>query len=456
MASFFIEPLEARQLLSTVAVNLGTTAQTIRAMGGNIAKNARNAGAPVSDSNTKYDLANIHVSQLRVAIPLNGWEPTPDNNDPNVINWKGFKDTGSQHQEFLQLQDFQKRGISLMASVFDGPNWMVIDPQDRQHRVVDPKKYGMLAESIGAWLLRLRDTYKVTIDRISFNESNAGYNLRMSQKYFVPFLKIAGPMFKKMGIGNVKWVLGDDGFVGTGTFVAPMLAETSVSQYIADIGWHTWNLDNFSDSAFTSLVNIAKKYHKEIWATETGYDPLINDQHPQDIPSWNNAMQYALIYSRSLAVVHVTVMDYWEMANDFPLVSAANKPYPIFYIIKAFNDNLPPGTQVVQAKSDDSKVLSLAAKDQKHNHFFGQAINTSSASKTVTFTGLPNVALTLTRSSAKENGKVIGTYTPKNGKLTLTLPASSVSNLTGKLTAGKTAVAISRSFSATPLLRQTA
>ena len=147
-------------------------------------------------------------------------------------------------------------------------------------------------------------------------------------------------------------------------------------------------------------------------------------------------------------MVHVTVMDYWEMANDFPLVSSSNKPYPIFYIIKTFNDNLLPGSQIVKAKSDDSNVLSVAAKDQKNNHFFAQAINEStSGSKKVTFTGLPNVPLTLTRSRRTENSKVIGTFTPSGGKLTLTLPANSVSNLIGKLTTTKTS---SKALAASP------
>src|SRR3954466_4540092 len=205
-----VESLESRQLLSTVAVDLSSTSQTIRALGANFARIARTTAVPVSDSVMQYELSHLHPTQARVPINLMAWEPSPDNSDPNKINWSGFKDSGRQHEQFLQIKDFHSRGMSVIASVFDGPNWMVTDPQDLQKRTVDPNKYAFLAESIGAWLIRVRDTYGVKIDRISFNEQNAGYNLRMSQDPFTAFMHVAGPQLAKMGLGYVKWLVGDD------------------------------------------------------------------------------------------------------------------------------------------------------------------------------------------------------------------------------------------------------
>ena len=55
----------------------------------------------------------------------------------------------------------------------------------------------------------------------------------------------------------------------------------------------------------------------------------------------------------------------------------------------------------------------------------------------MTYSGLPNVPLTLTRSDATDSATVVGTFTPVGGKLTLSLPASSVNNLVGPLTSTK-------------------
>ena len=233
----------------------------------------------------------------------------------------------------------------LTASIFDAPNWMVLDPQDKQHRTVDPAKYGFLAEGIGTWLIRARDTYGLNIGEVSINESNAGYNLSFPYSVFKAFLLVAGPQFQRMGIGNVKWLIGDDGYVGAKSFVKPTLEDASIAPYIGDVGWHSWNLDNFPDNDFTDLPATASKYGKEVWSTEMGYDPLINDTNPAAFATWDNAMQYAKVYLRSLTVVQCTVLDYWEFASDFPLVSPKLDPYPAFYIVKSYMDNLPPGAR---------------------------------------------------------------------------------------------------------------
>ena len=47
-----------------------------------------------------------------------------------------------------RYQDFKKRGFTMMASIFDGPDWLVLDPQDKQHRTVDPNKYVLGPEDI--------------------------------------------------------------------------------------------------------------------------------------------------------------------------------------------------------------------------------------------------------------------------------------------------------------------
>src|SRR3954470_21698219 len=229
----------------------------------------------------------------------------------------------------------------------------------------------------------------------------------MSQEPFTGFMHVAGPQLAKMGLGYVKWLGGDDGFVGESTFVRPVLSDKTLQPYLGELAWHTWNLDGRPDSDFDALNATVARFGKEFWATETGYDPLLNDHDPAAFATWDNAFQYAQIYLRTVTVMHATVLDYWEFASDFPLVSPELQPYPTYYIIKTYEDNLKPGAQVVKAKSDDGKVLSVAAKDVTNNHFFSQAINTSASNKSVTFTGLPNVALALTRSSSTENSTLI-------------------------------------------------
>jgi hypothetical protein len=431
---FCIEALEQRQLLAVVSVNQSALNQTIRAMGANFAKIARNSGAPISDNNLKFLVDNLKPSHGRVPINIMAWEPKADNANPNVINWAGFKDQGRLHEQFLQLQDFNARGIWLTASVFDAPDWLVDNPDAIKSRNVPVDKMPFLAESIGAWLIRARDTYGVKIDTVSINESNAGYNLRFPISVTKTFMNIAGPMFETMGLGYVKWLIGDDGFVGTGTFVKPALQDATMRPYLGDIGWHSWNLDNFDDSNFFDLRRTAQQYGKEIWSTEQGYDPLLYTQNPSAFYTWDHAREMSKIYLRTLRVVQATVLDYWQYGDDFPLLSPLKKPLPTYYVLKPLYDNLTPGTQMIYAGSDTPSVLAMAAKNQKENRFFLQAINDDQVlEQTVTFTGLPNRSLTWMRSSPTEDGAIVGTVTPVKGSLTLTIPANSVNSFSGTL-----------------------
>ena len=181
------------------------------------------------------------------------------------------------------------------------------------------------------------------------------------------FIAVAGPMFAKMGLGYVKWDIGDDGFVGDGNFIKPVLEDQAIAPYVGEVEWHTWNLAAFPDSAFTQMASDVTKMGKEIWATETGFNALEFETDPAEFATWSNALQYAEIYVRSMTVVHVTELDYWEFASDFPLISPTLQPYPNYYVIKSYMDNIAPGSQVVQATSSDSSILSVAVKDQKND-----------------------------------------------------------------------------------------
>lgn len=429
-----IEHLEDRRLLSVVNVNLSATNQTIRAMGANFAKIARNPGAPISDANTAWLLENLKPTHARVPINLLLWSPKPDNDDPNSINWAGFVDKGRQTEQFKQLQDLKNRGMWFTASIFDAPDWMVDNPDAIKSRNIPLEKMPFVIEAIGAWLIRARDVYGVKIDNVSFNESNAGYNVRFPISVTKNFINLAGPKFAQMGLGYVKWLIGDDGFVGTGSYVKPALTESTIRPYMGEIGWHSWNLDDFADSYFDDLRRTAKNYGKEIWSTEQGYDPLLYLQNPSQFYNWEHARKMAGIYLRSLKVVQATVLDYWQYGDDFPLLSPLKKPLPTYYVLKPLYDQLTPGTQMVHAGSDEAQILSMAAKNQKDNRFFLQAINNDLENdEIVTFNGLPNQPLTWRRSSATEEGVIVGTYTPVKGTLTLTIPKDSVNSFTSDL-----------------------
>src|SRR5262245_34797533 len=239
-----IESLESRRLLAqTIAVDLNTPIQTIRAIGANVAKGARSTditGSP-RDSTSDYLLQNFDIGMARVAINIKTWEPVNDNSDPNVVRAAGFPDFGYNKKNFELIKELTNRGVPVVASLFDLPNWMVSNPQDLKRREVKPGYELEVAESICWWLKYLKTQYGVKLDLISMNEGNGGYNVRWNQVIFSSWLKKAAPFFAQQGLGYVKFLAGDDGVHNLNALVKPLLENPEVRPYLGPVAYHSWS-----------------------------------------------------------------------------------------------------------------------------------------------------------------------------------------------------------------------
>lgn len=429
-----VESLENRQLLSTVAYDFSKTAQTIDAIGGNYAK------APfyeeANDAIGQYTLDNLKPGAVRVPILLSQWEAANDNSDPNVKNDSAFAaaDTGEVHDVFLMMQEYERRGLNITASVFNAPDWLVSNPTATDHRKIDASQWGEFAESIRAFLEYAKSNYGVTVDNVSVNEANGGYKLLFTAQQMTDFIKLAGPTMTGTGIGDPKWLVGDTYQVkNTAAYARTILSDAAAAPYLGPIAYHTWWSESVASSVWQEIANLGKEFNKPIWATEVGYDANAWTYSPSPFPTWSNAERLAVTYHKAIALAASNTLLYWQYQNDFPLMSAdTTTKYPAYYVVKQLADNLTKGSLITSAASDTSTILALAAKNASNTTFVSQLINTSSTDKSMTLTGLPNAPITLVRTSnSGDRSKTIGTYTPTGGKLTLTFKGDSVNILTG-------------------------
>jgi len=435
---FSVEQLEHRRLLAqTIAIDLNTPLQTIRAIGANVAKNARNPSltAPVRDHVSNYLLSNFPIAMMRVAINLKTWEPVNDNADPYVVRAAGFPDTGGMNQNFRMIQEYTNKGVQVIAGIFDLPDWMVSNPESYNKRELKPGYETELAEGITHWLKYLKQQYGVTIDTISINEGNGGYNARFNQAIFTSFIKIAGPYMQQQGLGYVKWLTGDDGVNTLNAHAKPLLENPEIRQYLGPVAYHSWSYRFISDSQLSQWYVQAQRYGKELWVTEFGTDAEKLNLHT--FSTWERAHETALAYYRALVVTRANAVLWWDFTNAWSPVTPALLPNPSYYIVKPFHDNIGPGSiNLKVTPNDDSAIKTLAVKDVARNRFFMQLYNDQSPgtnSQTVNLTGLPNTPMTVVSNRANELGKVVGTFLPVGGKLTITSPANSAVYVTGKL-----------------------
>lgn len=439
------EMLETRRLLANVGVSINDLEQTIVGIGGNFARGRFDGLNVVQDNVGNYMLQNLPPKHARIGVPLPGFEPVNDNGNPNTFDWNDFVDVGNakMHNVFLMLRDFAQRGIPTTASVWDAPNWMVTNPQNITQRKIAPAMYGEFIESMAAFMIKAKNDYGMEFDYISLNESNGGINLLFTGQEMANLIKQSGPIFAGHGL-KTKWLVGDvSNAIDALPFITPILQDPGTAAYTGPISFHSWDSTS-PDSVLTGIADIAAQYGKEVWCEELGYDPYLWQNPVTQWGTWEFASKTNKIFSRVMRLSKTTVVDYWQYQEDYePINKQSLVPYPVYYLIEQMAKNLTPGTTVVKVSTDDTDLLPLAAKNQGDNRFFAQVQNLSGSSKSVTLTGLPNQPLKLVRSSINENNATIGTYTPVNGTLTLTLKGDSVNTLTGTLDPAPTTGTIS-------------
>jgi O-glycosyl hydrolase len=414
------------KVTTTVTVNSNQVYQTIGGLGGNYT-NGRFKGQPeISDSVGRFNLDNLKPAKARVGLPLQAYEPQNDDNDPNHFNWDKFQDNVETHNIFLLLKELQNRGIEITLSIWDVPDWMVSNPDSQNRRKLN--NYSEVIESIAAFLIKARNNYGLTIAYLSFNESDTGVNILLSPTEYISFIKQAGAKLDALQL-TPKWLIGDVTQPGL-EYARQILQDQSVSPYLGPVAFHSWGVGAVSESVLSDIYNLAHQYNKEVWCTEVGYDSDLWRADIKPFSTWENAWLLAQNYYRVLKFSRASVADYWSYENDYPLTATDGTPYPAYYVVKQLAVNLPPGSQIIGANSDNANLWSLAAK--KDNYFMLQLINTSSLPMEVKLNGLPDTELNMLRISSGENMKWIGSYKVTSGRLVLQLPSQSISTLTTK------------------------
>lgn len=412
----------------TVEINPNKKYQKIISIGGNFAQ--ANYTKDARDAVGAFALKNLQATHVRVPIPLKKWEPENDNTSATDFNWVKFEDAGVTHSLFQMLQEMKaEHGVTnITASVWDAPDWMISNPAAREGRFIKPEAYPEVIESIAAFLVKARDTYSISVDYFSFNESDGGYQLKLSVEETIKFIQMAGPRFKELGL-QTKFLTGDvhktDAVI---PYVTPILAEESIREYLGPISYHSWWSENLPDQEFVAIRELGDKYDLPVWCTEVGYDAMLW-RTPEAHPTWKNAWNLAKIQHRILKYSGASVTHYWTFQNNFPIASKEGEPYPIFYAMKQLSDNLPAGSQIVEANSDNAAVWALAATGPGE-HFMVQLLNTTNEPQTVSLKGLPKHQYNIIRTDAQSNMKRVGQGKPRRRQLTLTLPPQSINTLT--------------------------
>ncbi len=378
------------------------------------------------DPISAFTMETLEPRYARVSMTLEDWEPINDDGDPLTFNWEGFHEANFIPATLGFLRIMQARGGALVASIWDLPDWMVVDPTVDSPRELDPKLYPEVVETIAAWLLHAQESYGVSVDYVSFNEATLGVNIVLTPDQYAALIGLAGPRFETLGL-TTKWLLGDCHNISScAGYAGDIYAHEEIRPYLGPLAFHSWDA-TVLDAALVDIADFAEANGLEVWCTEGGWDAQLW-QMPDQFPTWTNALSLGTIYSRVLKLSRATVIAYWQMMGGDYSINDGEAGFPIWHVLNQYATQFPEGTQIVGTSRDRSGIFILAG--QAPDHFVVQVINGNVMDLPAVISGVPAGRYTLIRSSADVVDATTGTYDVTDGRVALDLPRRSISILT--------------------------
>lgn len=272
----------------------------------------------------QYCLDNMRVAWSRVEMPWNLWQPE-ENTSPIEAARAGNLNP-RVHAAMMMAQMLTASGIPVIISDWSAPGWAILgDPRDafrnRSRGIygyqLNPEKMVKIYQSIGDYLVFLKDNYGVEAAMFSFNESDLGINVRHTGKEHAEFIKGLGSHLASRGL-STKLLLGDNSDATTFDFIIPALNDPETHKYIGAVSFHSWR--GCTDETLKKWAGAAKQLNL----------PLIVGEGSTDAAAWNypeifSEQTFAFyeinLYIRILAICQPLSILQWQLTADYSLLT---------------------------------------------------------------------------------------------------------------------------------------
>jgi O-glycosyl hydrolase len=399
-----------------VAVDFNSLKQTMIGLGGNFCQPRYGFTTPM-DTVGNTVLKNLNVTHARIGIPLEKWMPTAGG---------AYQNNNQAKASFEALQILAKRKIPIVASVWEGPTWMMGGTPEQSGKVLPPTQYTNCIEGIAQYLKKAKDEYGVSVPYFSFNEPDYGVNFLFSSTQMRDFIRQAGARFTALGL-TTKFIVGDTANGSTCyDYSLPILQDSTLTSYLGPIGFHCWDAMSASEDSYKKIALLGATYGKPIWCLEAGHDSgLWQQSNPW--ASWDNALRTAIAYEKTIRFTGASVMDYWTYQDNYPLTTSSGTPYPVFSVMRQMQDVFKPNAKIALTDSQDGDLQAIASRGRGGE--FAVLLINSIGSGNVKLTGLPANATVIISVSDKNAQRVVVEKrfaTDSKGNLTVKAPAQSI------------------------------
>ncbi|HRV09349.1 MAG TPA: hypothetical protein P5568_12860, partial [Acidobacteriota bacterium] len=322
--------------------------------GGNFVFGLENCPVP------EFMLTTTRTAWARTGMSLHLWEPQNDNSDPDTPDWSRFRsridlDDGKEtelEREMRMAGRIAELGIPHIISVWYIPDWM--QPEGDGSRVPE-QNWPELMESVGTYLLFLRERFGAEPDYFSFNEPDLGVYVLQSPDEHARRIVQLGGYFGQLGL-KTKLLLGDTANASNPAYAETAARTPGVLDYARVLAFHSWN-GTISEN-YRRWSELADGLNLPLAVTEVGSDPAAW-HFPDLFFDYGYALDDLANYFGFLVDARPQAALQWEYSCDYPLVHFENDGITYsarYWFVKQLADLTPPRAQYLNVDSSNPDV----------------------------------------------------------------------------------------------------
>jgi hypothetical protein len=413
----------------TLTLNSTQQGRPFNGLGGNFRLQNPTTDQQVID----YSLANLRLAWGRVELPWVYWQPQKDINPLEAAHENRLPQQVTKAMEMAQR--LYKMGIPVVLSAWSAPEWAIVGSPNLQPvngvwgNPLNKDVMTDIYRSLSRYLTVLKENYGVEVSLFSFNESDLGINIRMTDQEHADFIKGFGAYLSSKGI-KTKLILGDNSDATTSSFINVAMNDAAAKPYIGAISFHSWR--GWETETLQKWGDAAAKLNVPLLVGEGSIDAAAW-QYPVIFQEPTYALEEINLYTRMLAICQPASILQWQLTADYsPMAgggifkdSSTLRPTQRFWNLKQLAST-PSNLYAMPITSPRADISCAALGDNSKGIYTIHLVN-NGADRQTTITGLPGQAhkFRVYMTNTEHNAKTTGSKKVSNGQLQIKLPARS-------------------------------
>jgi len=376
-----------------IAIDTSRPGRPFVGIGGNFRLQNPTADPPI----IQYNLQNLDVAWGRVAMPWREWHPD-EKTDP-IEAAKAGRLNQNVRKAMEMAQTLAQRKIPCIISIWFPPRWAIRLNRDQnmgdfggpgamRGRHLDPEKWDGICESIGAYMIYLKENYGAEPELFSFNESDMGIDVLQTAEEHCLQIKKLGAYFATKGLA-AKMLLGDTGDAKPTNFIKPAMEDPEALKYIGAVSFHSWR--GGDDKLLSTWGDAAKKLNIPLFVGEGGTDPSAH-KYPALFQEPYFALDEINLYIRICALCQPKSILEWQLTSDYSILSGGGdrplQPTQRFWNLKQLGST--PAGSVAMPVVYDRPGIACAAFGYVAKGIIAVHIVNDGATRPISLSGLPD------------------------------------------------------------------